>query len=143
MTEAEIKTILIGISHFWNTLTPNEVKSLLRILASHGEFPTCSACGKPITDFKEFSWDHIVAKSQGGPNEIGNMTPMHVKCNGAKGSKMDEAVLCHVDPELLKTMEPICKSSPKKPKKKHYEDVHKHRNHLRIKGWTDFNGYRR
>ena len=142
MTEEEVKAILVGIGACWSELTPGEVKSLLRILAAHGTPPTCSACGKPIYDFKEFSWDHILARSQGGPNDIRNMTPMHVCCNVAKGSKIDEAYFEHIEPELRKQIEPTCKGKPRKKTEKHYEESRKRRNHIRIKGWTDNSGHR-
>ena len=112
MTEQEIKDILTSIALLWQELTPNEVKSLFRILAAHGHYPTCSACGKPISDFKTFSWDHVIARSIGGADDIKNMTPMHQNCNFAKGSIVDPTYFGHVDPELLHEMKPLCKGNP-------------------------------
>ncbi len=137
MTEEEVKAILTGISACWAELTPGEVKSLLRILAAHGTPPVCSACNKPIYDFKEFSWGHCFARSLGGPNTILNMTPMHVACNVEKGSKIDEKQFAHIDPDLLKEIEPMSKGKPRRTSKK-FAESHR-RNHVRLNGWTDNN----
>ena len=141
MTEEEVKAILVGISACWSELSRGEVKSLLRILAAHGTPPICSACGKPIYDFKDFSWDHCVARSLGGPDTILNMTPMHIECNLEKGSKVDADQFKHIDPELLKEIKPNCKGKPRRTNKKFTEAPHR-RNHVRLNGWSDNNNRR-
>lgn len=145
MTENEIKAILVGILGCWDTLTPAEVKGLLKILAARGYFPKCAACHKPITDYKDFSWDHIIPASKGGPDVIGNMQPMHVGCNVDKGSEIDEKYFCYIDPDLLKnapkTNKRHCKTKKQVVAKKS-ENTEKRRNHVRLNGWggSSYNG---
>ena len=139
MTENEIQAILAGILKHWKSLTPAEVKGLLKILVVRGELPKCAACGEPIFNMDDFSWDHGIPESKGGLTEIGNLTPMHTWCNVAKGDEIDEQYFCHIDPELLEKMMKDHKkhgsrsgSGGKSRKKYDYAD--KRRNHVRING---------
>lgn len=137
MTEQQIKAILIGILDCWTTLTPAEVKGLLKILVGRGILPKCACCGKPIFKMEDFSWDHLIAKSKGGPTAIGNLVPMHVWCNVEKGCELDERYFCHVDPELLESMlKETTKKHTRSPRKtkEQYHDKHR-RNHVRANGW--------
>lgn len=139
MTENEVQAILAGILEHWKSLTPTEVKSLLKILVVRGELPKCAACGKPIFSMDDFSWDHVIAESKGGPTEIGNLQPMHTWCNVAKGDEIDEQYFCHVDPELLEQMlkdgKKKCGRSGGKSKKNKYDNSgDRRRKHIRING---------
>lgn len=136
MTEQQIQAILSGILECWATLSPAEVKSLLKILIVRGVLPKCACCGEPIFKMEDFSWDHIIAKSKGGPNQIGNMVPMHVWCNVEKGSDVDEKYFCHVDPELLERMlkDVNNKHTRSKKSKEPHNDKHR-RNHIRANGF--------
>lgn len=139
MTKNEVQTILAGILKHWKSLTPTEVKGLLKILMLRGDLPTCAACGKPIYTMDDFSWDHAFPESKGGPTLIGNLQPMHTWCNVAKGDEIDETYFCHVDPELL---EQIIKNNKKKGarsdgksrKSKYDNSGDRRRKHIRING---------
>ncbi len=137
--------ILASIVVLKNRLTPGDIKNLYRILAAHGCPPICSSCGRKITDFKLFSWDHIFARSIGGPDSIKNLTPMHTTCNVAKGSFVDPVYFSHVDPELLKEMKPLYQDKPHKtPKpvtKSHIDKPGKtkKRHHIRLLGGAGIN----
>ena len=136
MTEQEIKAILVSIFDCWTTLSPAEVKGLLKILVVRGILPKCACCGEPIFKMEDFSWDHLIAKSKGGPTEIGNLVPMHVWCNVEKGCEVDEKYFCHVDPELLARIlkNPPRQNSRSKKSKDQYNDKHR-RKHIRANGW--------
>lgn len=47
----------------------------------------CYICDKPVS-FEEFTIDHVIPKSKGGPDKLHNMMPTHAKCNNAKGNKI-------------------------------------------------------
>ena len=139
MTENEVQAILAGILKHWKSLTPAEVKGLLKILVVRGELPKCAACGKPIFNMDDFSWDHVIAESKGGPTQIGNLVPMHTWCNVAKGDETDEQYFCHIDPELLEQMKKNHKKSDFRSgsggkSRKKYDYADKRRKHVRING---------
>ena len=104
MTENEMQAILVGILSCWQSLEPAEVKSLMRILIAHGILPRCAACGEPIMTIQDFSLDHLIARSKGGPDLVGNVAPMHVGCNVEKGDEIDDKYFCYIEPELLQKM---------------------------------------
>ena len=142
MTEVEIKVILSGILNCWQSLTPTEVKGLMRILIARGILPRCAACGKPIMTIQDFSWDHLIARSKGGPDLIGNVAPMHVGCNVEKGDEIDDKYFCYIEPEILQQMlKDTSKKKHKKSSKKGY--VTSRRNHLRANGWDMSSGKKR
>lgn len=147
MTENEVQAILAGILKHWKTLTPAEVKCLLKILMVRGELPKCTACNKPILNMEDFSWDHGIPESKGGPTEIGNLQPMHTWCNVAKGDEIDEQYFCHIDPELLEQMMKGQKKKGSRPsgksKQKYDNSSDKRRKHVRVNGWTDMSSYGR
>ena len=47
----------------------------------------CALCGKPITNMKDCTIDHIIPISKGGLTTIENCQLAHLKCNQARGSK--------------------------------------------------------
>ena len=149
MTENEVQAILAGILKHWKSLEPAEVKGLLKILIVRGELPKCAACGGPILSVDDFSWDHGIPESKGGPTLIGNLQPMHTWCNVAKGDDIDEQYFCHIDPELLEQMMKNHKKrgsrSGGKSKKKYANSTDKRRKHLRINGGSgvDISTYNR
>ena len=51
-----------------------------------GIFPNCFLCGKPITQVKDLTCEHLTPKSRGGSNEDCNLYPAHTWCNWEKGS---------------------------------------------------------
>ena len=46
----------------------------------------CCLCGKPIEKEKELSIDHLMPRSRGGVDEIGNWGISHKVCNQQKGA---------------------------------------------------------
>ena len=46
----------------------------------------CCLCGKPIIKEKELSVEHLMPRSRGGADEIGNWGISHKKCNQQKGA---------------------------------------------------------
>ena len=51
-----------------------------------GIYPNCFLCGKPITNTKDLTTEHILPKSRGGSLEDYNIYPAHAKCNWEKGN---------------------------------------------------------
>lgn len=49
----------------------------------------CALCGKPITNMKECTIDHIVPISKGGLTTIENCQLAHFSCNQEKGNDQD------------------------------------------------------
>lgn len=47
----------------------------------------CGICGKPITNMKECTIDHIVPISKGGMTTMNNCQLAHFKCNQLKADK--------------------------------------------------------
>lgn len=50
----------------------------------------CGICGKPITDMKDCTIDHIRPLSKGGMSTIENCQLAHSRCNLLKGNKEEE-----------------------------------------------------
>lgn len=46
----------------------------------------CCLCGKPIIKEKELSIEHLMPRSRGGVDEMGNWGIAHKKCNQQKGA---------------------------------------------------------
>jgi len=46
----------------------------------------CYLCGELILSQREFSLDHVIPKSKGGPTEPWNLFPAHKSCNEAKAA---------------------------------------------------------
>lgn len=44
----------------------------------------CFYCGKPVT-FEDFTIEHLVSLTHGGPDHIANMALSHARCNAAAG----------------------------------------------------------
>lgn len=53
----------------------------------------CYLCGLPIYLRKHASADHIIPKSKGGSNALGNLRPTHKWCNERKGDQEVESFL--------------------------------------------------
>ena len=47
--------------------------------------PTCTYCGKKITNPNDFSQDHQLPLSRGGQTVPSNLVPACIKCNAEKG----------------------------------------------------------
>jgi len=143
--QAKTTKFFMGVMTFKDQLTPGDIKNLYRILAAHGQPPKCSLCGREITDMRNFSWDHVFAKSIGGPDDIKNMTPMCVNCNVKKGSQIKEDCFCHVESGMLEQMKVKYNIQPEKTKKQKRiappvsvfsEKKKTRRNHIRMNGWS-------
>lgn len=52
-----------------------------------GIYPTCILCGKPITEVKELTTEHLIPLSRGGNSHDSNIFCAHFKCNQEKGNK--------------------------------------------------------
>ena len=50
----------------------------------------CSICGKPITNMKDCTIDHIKPVSKGGLTTIENCRLAHYECNRLRGNKCDQ-----------------------------------------------------
>lgn len=48
----------------------------------------CAICGAALLSGGSLSVDHVIPKSRGGPDAIGNFTLTHWVCNNRKGSDM-------------------------------------------------------
>ena len=46
----------------------------------------CYLCGELILSQNDFSLDHVIPKSKGGPTEPWNLYPAHRACNEAKAA---------------------------------------------------------
>ena len=51
-----------------------------------GIYPNCFLCGKPITNAKDLTTEHLRPRSRSGSNEDWNIYPAHAKCNCEKGN---------------------------------------------------------
>ncbi len=145
MTEEEVSIILAGILKHWKTLSPAELKSLLKILIVRGDLPICPACKQPILTIQDNSFDHVIPESKGGPTEAGNLQPMHKWCNVEKDDEIYEQYFCHVDPELLAQMIKQGKAKgshvARKSKQRYDNEPKGRRNHVRIKGGCDMTSF--
>ena len=52
----------------------------------NGIYPTCILCGKPITEVKELTTEHLLPLSRGGNSHDSNLYPSHFRCNQEKGN---------------------------------------------------------
>ena len=66
----------------------NDMKKSYRSRARKQELweknPYCSLCSERIEKLADASWDHIIARSKGGPDKPHNLALAHVWCNGEK-----------------------------------------------------------
>lgn len=56
-------------------------------------FPNCAYCGTkfdPNIPASKFSLDHFIPKALGGSNDITNLLPCCLKCNGSKGGHLPD-----------------------------------------------------
>ena len=80
-----------------------KMRRLYTILADYLVYPICQLCGKPIKQYSnnkhpmEFSWDHKIPKSLGGPSELYNLQPTHKLCNNRKGNDTLFAIHYEID----------------------------------------------
>ena len=51
-----------------------------------GIYPNCILCGKPITNVKELTTEHLTPVSRGGTSKDYNIYPCHFVCNQEKGN---------------------------------------------------------
>lgn len=58
----------------------------VRKLISHRGADICPYCGKPVEP-KDRSFDHIVAKRNGGMRDLDNLTVCHKECNKEKRTR--------------------------------------------------------
>jgi len=68
------------------------IKKNLRKQLEQGKLITCQYCKKNIT-LKEFTLDHVIAKSKGGKNKKSNLIIACKNCNERKGNKSLEEFL--------------------------------------------------
>ena len=64
-----------------------------------GIYPICVLCGKPITDIKQLSTEHLLPKSKGGTSADNNVEPAHKRCNNRKGCMTYEEWLIFIAKE--------------------------------------------
>lgn len=65
-----------------------KVKFIRRQLINSGG-AICAICGKPITDMKDCTVDHIRPRSKGGATTFENCQLAHFSCNLKKGNGFD------------------------------------------------------
>lgn len=56
-----------------------------QLIAKNGA--VCAICGRPITDMKDCTIDHIIPLSRGGLTTLENCQLAHCQCNLAKGNE--------------------------------------------------------
>ena len=47
----------------------------------------CSKCKRPVTADQAWHVDHVIPRSQGGPEGVENQWPAHARCNTRDGGK--------------------------------------------------------
>lgn len=52
------------------------------IIDKHGF--KCFYCKKDLTEFEEYGFDHVLARSAGGKDTLDNLVPACKSCNGSK-----------------------------------------------------------
>lgn len=52
----------------------------------------CHLCGQPIAE-GQFSADHLIPRSLGGTDDIGNLRPAHRRCNSRRGNRLPKRKL--------------------------------------------------
>ncbi|MBR4891974.1 MAG: HNH endonuclease [Alphaproteobacteria bacterium] len=133
MKPQDVKDLLNALVPVADKLDRKQVKQLYSMLIANGQYPVCPACNQPITTVQDFTWDHIVAASKGGSDDISNMVPMHAKCNELKGNQyFDELfeVEYKITTEIkLEVVYPVVEPAPVIVKKQ------KKRNVTRFKPW--------
>lgn len=60
-----------------------------QLIAEHGA--VCALCGKPITNMKDVTLDHIIPVSRGGLTVKENCQLAHERCNAMKGNSMENS----------------------------------------------------
>lgn len=71
-------------------LGKQHIKKLYRIAITYDLKPKCYACNQPILNIRDFSWDHLQPKCDGGVDDMKNLYPMHKTCNEQKGAQIFE-----------------------------------------------------
>lgn len=49
----------------------------------------CFVCGEPVS-YSEATLEHIIPKSKGGTDDMGNLSISHARCNNARGAEDPE-----------------------------------------------------
>jgi hypothetical protein len=133
MKPEDIKNLLVALESCATSMDRKQVKQLYAILIACGQYPVCPVCNQPITDIKDFTWDHIRPASRGGSDDISNMIPMHATCNVLKGNQYFEELFdikYEITAEIkLKISEEYVPAKTKKGRKR------KKRNIAKFKAW--------
>ncbi|MCL1786055.1 MAG: HNH endonuclease [Alphaproteobacteria bacterium] len=62
-------------------------KNVLFRLMDHHAYPICGICGDIIERKDKLTADHMVCKRRGGPDDLYNLQPAHLRCNTKRGDK--------------------------------------------------------
>lgn len=61
--------------------------SLVRRVLLRVQDGLCASCGRAIRNHFQVSVDHVIARSLGGLDRLGNLLAMHGRCNNLKGNR--------------------------------------------------------
>lgn len=61
----------------------------------------CYICGKSI-NLQNANIDHVIPRSRGGSNKMGNLRLVHIQCNSKKSNLLPTEILCAVPLDMAK-----------------------------------------
>ncbi len=96
----------------WSRMSSRDMMSHRRLRVFVTKGTRCAVCGRVgrfvawgrdpsghihadlyTDDFTMMTVDHIIPSSLGGPNELWNLRPLCIQCNGKRGGRLDNAAL--------------------------------------------------
>lgn len=132
MKKKDLLALLTTLGQEPKQLTRKHLKKIYALLIASGQPPRCPWCDEPIYNIKDFTWDHIIPKSEGGDDDISNLQPMHKTCNNEKKEntvyKTDYTYdICDEIKNTVFTVQikAIYKKRPDETNKKHKKDPYK------------------
>ncbi len=71
MRSNEIATMLNSLEKHPEQLNRHHLKKIYALLIASGHFPVCPWCKDYIYNINDFTWNHIIPRSQGGRGYVG------------------------------------------------------------------------